>query len=46
MVSKEHNQLVTDHEWLTITAKLPESNLSETNLAKPTYASKLKDGGG
>jgi hypothetical protein len=31
---KEHTQLVTDHEWPALAAKLPESNLAETNLAK------------
>jgi hypothetical protein len=41
---KEHTQLVTDHEWPALAAKLPESNLAETNLAKATYASKVKDG--
>jgi hypothetical protein len=42
-----HTQLVTDHEWVALAAKLPESNLSksETHLAKTTYASKVKNGG-
>jgi hypothetical protein len=42
---KEHTQLVTDHEWTALAAKLPESNLAETHLAKATYASKVKEGG-
>jgi hypothetical protein len=41
---KEHTQLVTDHEWPAMASKLPESNLAETNLAKSSYASKVKDG--
>jgi hypothetical protein len=42
-----HTQLVTDHDWVALADKLPESNLSksETHLAKTTYASKVNNGG-
>jgi hypothetical protein len=43
-VKKEHTQLATDHEWLALAIKLSERNLAKKNLAKPTYASKLKEG--
>jgi hypothetical protein len=41
---KEHTQLVTDHKWPAPTYKLPQSNLAQKNLSKPTYASNVKDG--
>lgn len=38
---QEHTQLVTDHEWPALAAKLPESNMAapEAQLATPTYTS-------
>jgi hypothetical protein len=47
---KEHTQLVTNHEWSALAAKLAVSNLAKNvdaaaNFAKPTYANKVKEGG-